>query len=48
LQLTLPPIGDWPLAVLHGALVDDGERMVTSFVPFIPALQWGAAETHNR
>jgi hypothetical protein len=48
LQLTLPPFGERPLAVLRGGLVDDGERLLTSFVPLTPALLRGAAETHNR
>jgi hypothetical protein len=48
LQLTLPPIGDRPLAVLRGGLVHVGEHMLTSFVAFTPALQRGAAETHTR
>ena len=48
LQLALPPFGVRPLAVLRGVLVDDGEHMLTSFVPLTPALRWGAAETHNR
>ena len=48
LQLTLPPVGDRPLAVLRGGLLKDGEHVLTSFVPLPPAFQRGAAETHNR
>jgi len=48
LQLTLPPIGDRPLAVLRGVLVEVGEIMLASFVWLTPALRWGAAETHDR
>jgi hypothetical protein len=48
LQLTLPPIGDRPLAVLRSWLIMDGEIVLTSFVQMTPALQRGAAETHNR
>ena len=48
LQLTLLPFGDRPLAVLRGGLVDVGEIVLTSFVRMTPALQRGAAETHNR
>ena len=48
LQLTLPPIGDRPLAVLRGGLAKDGEHVLISFVRMTPALRRGAAETHNR
>jgi len=48
LQLTLLPIGDRPLAVLRGGLVDYGERVLTSLVRMTPAFVRGAAETHNR
>jgi hypothetical protein len=48
LQLALPPVGDRPLAVLRGALIMDGEIVLTSFVRMTPALRRGAAETHNR
>jgi len=48
LQLTLPPVGDRPLAVLRGVLVVVGEIALASSVPLTPALRWGAAETHNR
>jgi len=48
LQLTLPPIGDRPLAMLCGGFIIDGEIVLTSFVGMTPALQRGAAETHNR
>jgi hypothetical protein len=48
LQLALPPFGDRPLAVLRGGFIMNGEIVVTSFVPLPPALQRGAAETHNR
>jgi hypothetical protein len=48
LQLTLPPIGDRPLAVLRGGFVDDGKHMLASFVHMTPALLRRAAETHNR
>jgi hypothetical protein len=48
LQLALPPSGDRPLAVLRGGFIIDGEIVLTSFVRMTPALQRGAAETHNR
>jgi hypothetical protein len=48
LQLTLPPFGDRPLAVLRGGFIIDGEIVLTSFVRMPPALRWGAAETHTR
>ena len=48
LQLALPPFGDRPLAVLRGVLVDDRKNMLVAFVLLTPALQRGAAETHNR
>jgi hypothetical protein len=48
LQLALPPIGDRPLAVLRSRLIMDGEIVLASFVHMTPALQRGAAETHNR
>jgi hypothetical protein len=48
LQLTLPPFGDRPLAMLRGGLIIDGEIVLTSFVHVTPALRRGAAETHNR
>jgi hypothetical protein len=48
LQLTLPPFGDRPLAVLRGEFIMDGKIVLTSFVPLTPALPRGAAETHNR
>ena len=48
LQLTLPPFGDRPLAVLRGKCIIDGEIKLTSFVHMTPALQRGAAETHVR
>jgi hypothetical protein len=48
LQLTLPPIGDRPLAVLRRNIIVDGQIVLTSFVPMTPALRWGAAETHDR
>jgi hypothetical protein len=48
LQLTLPPFGDRPLAVLRGVLVEVGEIVLTSFVRLPPAFERGAAETHSR
>ena len=48
LQLTLPPFGHRPLAMLHGGLIMDGEIVLTSFALMTPALLRGAAETHNR
>jgi hypothetical protein len=36
------------LAVLRGGFIIDGEIVLTSFAHLTPALQWGAAETHNR
>jgi hypothetical protein len=48
LQLTLPPIGDRPLAMLRSGFIIDGEFVLTSFVRLTPALQRSAAETHNR
>jgi hypothetical protein len=48
LQLTLPPFGELPLAVLRGGFIIDGEIVLSSFVPLTPALRRGAAETHNR
>jgi hypothetical protein len=48
LKLALPPIGERPLAMLRGVLVDVGEIVLASFVRMTPALQRGAAETHNR
>jgi len=48
LQLTLPPIGVWPLAMLRGGFVIDGKIVLNSFVRMTPAHRWGAAETHNR
>jgi hypothetical protein len=48
LQLTLPPFGDRPLAVLRSGFIIDGEIVLTSFVRMTPVLQRGAAETHNR
>jgi hypothetical protein len=48
LQLTLPPFGDRPLAMLRGGFIMDGKIVVVAFVHLTPALRWGAAETHNR
>ena len=48
LQLTLPPFGVQPLAVLRRGFIMDGEIVLTSFVRRTLMLQWGAAETHNR
>jgi len=48
LQLALQPFGARPLAVLRSRLIIDGEIVLTSFVEMTPALQRGAAETHNR
>jgi hypothetical protein len=48
LQLTLPPFGDRPLAVLRGGLIMNGEIVVVAFVRLTPMLRWGAAETHTR
>jgi hypothetical protein len=48
LQLTLPPFGDRPLAVLRGVFLDLGEHLLVAFVRLTSALQRGAAETHNR
>jgi hypothetical protein len=40
LQLTLPPIGARPLAVLRGGAIMNGEIVVVAFVRMTPALRW--------
>ena len=48
LQLTLPPFGARPLAVLRGGFIMDGEIVVVAFVRRTPVLRRGAAETQDR
>jgi len=48
MRLVLAPIGDRPVAVLRGVFLDVGEHPPVAFVRLTPALQRGAAATHNR